>query len=214
MIFWKKVITTMKKYIIFLIVSHSIFLIPSLQAQYFFNDSITINTIPDSLYYDLILKNLSPNSYFIVLNIDSPNYSGKVIIANGYLFNFLKETRKYSIPQYRNFMKDLLIKSDTLKTSSICFKKDELVSYEWGFYSFKEDSLVNYYASKGKKEFLNHYFSIGKKFGRIKKDIYNSATDKSEKTNIECAIINQLFKWEIPVKTDCFDGDLVIEVKK
>lgn len=144
----------------------------------------------DLPFYNKVLNDFDSSSYFIALNLKSPDFEGRVIIENNNLYRFLNKTKGFNKDKYISFMKKTLAHQRTLKT-------EEKDIDSWKFIKVKDIESVMQIADRGKDNFVAYYFNgILLNYG-ITEDEQN-------------AIINQLFYWEYPAKIDKLTGSLII----
>lgn len=156
-----------------------------------------MQNIQNEGFYDKVLEyNDSFSGYYIALNLKSKEYTGRVIIENTLLKFYIEKI----YPEEKNMYKEMI--KQILKEKSILDIKDESME-QWGFLRAINDDELDVMRSKGKKEFINTYFSSN---GLIKTNIHIPIEKKA-------AIIYQLFQWEIPVDTDDYSGYPLIEKK-
>jgi hypothetical protein len=137
--------------------------------------------------HDRILDSFTNHSLYVVINVESDAYNGKVIIQNRHLFLFLKEYNKLDRENYKSFMKELLSKN-----SELSIRKTDLE--KWKFNKVPKDESVEVSAKKGKDFFIENYF----RNGFLKEDANGNLF----------TIIAQLFEWKIATKIDDETGVL------
>ena len=141
-------------------------------------------------FFDHLVRDHGPHSYYLVINVDSPNYKGKASIENHLLFHFLYRTqRRMPEAEYESFAKNLLVTKSWLKTKTVNLQR-------WGFRKLTSSKAVDDVAAKGKEEFLKYYFEG--KAGRVIK----AGISDDEKN----AIIEKLFEWQIASSNDDLTG--------
>ena len=149
--------------------------------------SIAVSSINSGeSFFDHLVSDHGPHSYYLVINFDSPDYQGKATIENHLLFHFLYRTQgRLPEAKYESFAKDLLVNKSWLKTKTINLQR-------WGFRKVTRITAVDDVAAKGKEEFLKYYFAG--KAGRVIKE----GVSDDEKV----AIIERLFAWQIATSHD------------
>ncbi len=153
-------------------------------------NSFTSCTHPNAPFYAKVLNDFDSTSYFIALNIESPSYKGRAIIENNNLFRFLHKTRGLSIKKYQSMMLKVLEHNSELRISG-----EDLNA--WHFIKVTEPESVIMIANQGRNNFVAYYFNgVALNYGITDEEKY--------------AIINQLFFWAIPAKTDKISGLLII----
>ena len=155
-----------------------------------FKNPFTACTKVNSAFYDKVLNDFDTSSYFIALDIKSPYYKGRAIIENNNLYLFLNKTKHFDKEKYKYFMKKILTHHRTLK-----FEDKDLIA--WKFIKVYEVESVIQVANRGSDNFVANYFN-----GKV---LNYGLTGKEQN-----AVINQLFYWEIPARTDKLTGDLII----
>ncbi len=136
------------------------------------------------------LTDFDSSSYFIALNVKSPEYRGRAIIENNNLYGFLHKTKGLNKKEYQSFVIRLLHHKRSLKMSDRDFE-------EWKFSRVQEIEKVIEIANRGRNGFVEYYFD-----GFM---LNYGITDKERN-----AIINQLFYWAIPAKIGKETGNLMI----
>lgn len=154
--------------------------------------SLVVNCADTESFFDHLVQSHGPHSYYLVIAVHSPHYSGKVIIENHLLFLFLHRTRGIDRTSYESFATDLLVSNSPLRTKVANLER-------WGFRKLSKVPTVNNVAAKGKEEFIKHYF--GGVQGRVLK-----AGVRDEEKN---AIIEKLFQWQIATSHDDESGRLM-----
>ena len=146
----------------------------------------------DSVFLDKVLNDFDSYSYFIALDVEAPNYNGKIIVENEDLYYIFQETKGVSNKEeYKAKVKEAIHNESTLSLNISDFE-------EWEIYRVLKSRTVNSVFAKGKDRFIAHYFD-----GRVLKD----GISDDERN----AIIEKLFEWEMPSKNDDETGYLVID---
>lgn len=153
--------------------------------------TININYQSNDDFYDWVLNSHGMHSKFVSLEIESDEYTGKVIVENNYLYSFLKRVKGFDKEQYKLFMKDLLSKKLKLKVAKIDWENER-------FIKVKEFKSIEENASKGKDHFLNIYFN---------KHMIKRSVSEDEKN----AVITKLFEWQFGASIHDYSGYLVIQ---
>lgn len=174
-------------------------------------------------FYDNILGS-SCWSCFVALNIESESFSGRVVVENAELFNYLKDTENLDEKKYKTFVSELIKNNLALKITGI--KNDDrgvfLIGNGIKNRTFRVTTASKDFetiVAKGCDDLLDHYFSIlsknklQEKSGcreRIKRngdDLFmHPKFDLIEQNNV----IAKLFELEIPVNLDDISGSLKI----
>lgn len=145
----------------------------------------------DSTFLDKVLNDFDSYSYFIALDVETPNYNGKIIVENEDLYYVFQKTKGInSKEEYKTEVKEAILKKSALPLNISDFKECKI-------YQALKNGAVDSIVTKGKDRFIAHYFD-----GRVLKD----GISDDERN----AIIVKLFEWEIPVKIDDETGYLVI----
>jgi hypothetical protein len=153
-------------------------------------NSLTSCTHPNAPFYTKVLSDFGSPSYFIALNIKSPSYEGRAIIENNNLFEFLHKTKGLSMKKYQAMMLKVLEHKRELKISDEDLNK-------WHFFKVSEPESVIMIANRGLNNFIAYYFNgVALNWGVTDEEKY--------------AIINQLFYWRVPARTDKVSGILMI----
>ena len=145
----------------------------------------------NNAFYDKVLSDFGVTSYFIALDISSSAYTGRVIIENNDLYNFMNKTKGWDKKSYGQKMKKILVHRRVLKINDTDLLK-------WKFIQVKEVTNVYLNVNKGTNNFIKNYFN-----GSMFK--YEVDFDEMH------AVINQLFYWNIPVKFDSVSGELLLD---
>lgn len=178
-------------------------------------------------FYDKVLGfDSCRDCYFIVIEIESEPYSGKVIVENDDLRDFINKTENLDKTTYKEYVKDILLNNKKITLKNAYLKDSFLYVKNGGEHQFRplyESEQVNTIASKGCVPFIKYYF-----FDESLDTIQNpESTDckefiKSQNKNLpltkdgasflkeQNTIINKLFEWEIPVRMDHYSGWLTI----
>ncbi len=174
-------------------------------------------------FYDNVLGS-SCWGCFVALNVESDFFSGRVVIENAELFNYLKNTENLDEKKYKSFISELIENKRALKMTGT--RKDDsgffLVGNKVKSHTFRiiiASKDFETIAAKGCDALLDNYFSIlsknkpQEKSGcreRIKRngdDLFMYPKfDMTEENNV----IAKLFELEIPVNLDDISGSLKI----
>jgi hypothetical protein len=141
-------------------------------------------------FYENVLSDYSLHSKYVALEVNSKKYVGKVVIENIDLYNYLCNMKKISIDDYKKLIINLMESNIPLDIHNANLPK-------WTFLKVIKNISIDKIAAEGKDVFLKTFFLKG-----ISKNNVND-TNKA-------AIIFQLFKYGVAVKTDCESGRLVI----
>lgn len=145
--------------------------------------------IEQSSFIDKIINDFERYSWFLVIEIKSSSYNGKIIVENNELFYYLNHSKHLDKEQYKLEIKDKLKHHLPIDIQDVSFCQYKIIT---------NNKRVAANVKKGKDEFIKIYFDNGT---TLKDDI----TD-DERT----AIIQKLFEWEIACKIDDETGYLVI----
>jgi hypothetical protein len=157
-------------------------------------------------FYDRVLADFNCiHCSFIAIDVESADYTGRVIIDNGTLYALLSRGKEYDKKNYRDFVKKVLIKKEKLKLDNVFLSDAKDSLYTSGMNSIRFDILkgskeVDEVAAKGKEEFIKHYFH--KPAGAL------VVKDGIEDRN---PVINKLFEWRIATLIDDETGYLLID---
>src|SRR5690348_1980693 len=89
--------------------------------------SIVVNcTHIDESFFNRLVNDRGPHSYFLVIEVDAPNYKGRAAIENHLLLLFLYRTQGIPQEKYQSFAMDLLVNKSALKTNVLRLER-------WGF---------------------------------------------------------------------------------
>ena len=151
----------------------------------------TSSILPGSeKFFSQVLSDFDRHSLFVACEINSPGYSGKVVIENADLFACLSQQKGFSRIKYKSYMLQKL-----LTGGKIDIKSDNLL--KWGFLKVNEMAEVKQQISDGDEEFIRNFFS-----GKVIKEGLGF--------DVRNAIIYELFKRQISSKTDDETGYLYI----
>jgi hypothetical protein len=181
----------------------------------------------DSKFFDTVLEyERCRDCYFLSFEVESGKYTGKVVIENDDLFNFLSKTRGFDKTQYKEFARDLLVnkKKLVLDKSNVesdgTFLKIRGVS-EHEFRVVNEIPYIEGISAQGCVAFVRHYFlaePVESAVAPVSEDcrefIRKQNGDlliRSGLSTMERSIvINKLFEWQIPARIDDYSGALTI----
>ena len=148
--------------------------------------SIAVNCMAKGgSFFNHLVSDYGQRSYYLVINIDSPNYKGKAVVENRILLLFLYRTQGIPQEKYEAFALNLLVHKSPLKTKVVKLER-------WGFRKLTRIKTVDDIAAKGREEFLKHYFA-----GREGRVIRAGLTEEEKN-----AIIEKLFEWQIATSND------------
>jgi hypothetical protein len=145
----------------------------------------------NTAFYKTVLNDFDSSSYYVALNIKSPDYKGRVIIENGDLFKYLNKTRGYDKIRYQSVMQKILSRRRYLKV-------DDKDLIKWKFIEVPQVNSVIFNANKGVNSFIAQYFDGV---------VLNPVLSYDEIH----AIINQLFYWGIPIRVDPLSHQLLLD---
>ena len=143
-------------------------------------------------FYNAVLCELSMHSIYIVVNVESSDYTGKATIENESLYSFFYKTRGFDEKQYRSYVRKVLTDNTKIHLENTDLDK-------WFFKKTKIIESVENNAKKGKEIFISQYFTNR----LIKKDINEE---------VENAVITKLFEWKIATQTDDESGMLFFTI--
>jgi hypothetical protein len=146
----------------------------------------------DAAFYDKVLDSDGDHGPFIAIDVQSKEYTGRVVIQNFSLYYFFNKTRGYDKERYKAFMKEKLLNKDRISLGNVSLKK-------WGFNKVATISSVEKHAANGLEKFIGHYFR-----GRVIRDGIRAERD---------AVISKLFEFGVVVETDCETEYLVISIR-
>ncbi len=155
-----------------------------------FKNPFTACTHDNLSFYKKILHDFDTSSYFVALNIKSPDYKGRAIIENNNLYQYLNKAKGLDKKEYIQFMIKTLSHHRALKLSG-----DDIIA--WKFIKVQEVQSVMLVASRGLDNFIEYYFNGS---------VLNIVVTEIEQN----AIISQLFYWKIPAKIGKMTGNLII----
>jgi hypothetical protein len=169
----------------------------------------------DPKFYEMILRDAPCRyCYFLAFDVESPRYTGRVVIEHEDLFRFLNETRKLDRAKYRAFLGDLLLKGKRLSLGNRVERRNDTFlringTTDYGFRIVNKIDEIEMISSKGCASFIRYYFmrepepletTAGedcKKFiANQKKDLY---LERRLSTLERSIIISKLFAWGIPI---------------
>ena len=162
------------------------------------------NLSQQNKFFKKILSNRisESNGYFVSLDAQSIDYSGKVIITNGQLLLFLNRTNIHKGKLYGKYVLNLLSNKRALKLKKANFlNKSYILANGITFIPITKNNQIEEVAKKGCKNFIEFYFNEidgGYEFN---------------KSNNKYSVINQLFLWQVPTFINDISGTLVISAK-
>lgn len=170
------------------------------------------NANKDSLFFINILHDQSNNSYLLSLNIQAPDYEGCIVIENFLLYRFIALTQNMNWKEYQNYMLELLLRGDTLRTNiPINEVSASGTTKQWAFRIVQPDKEVAAYTQQGKEAFINHFFikiNDAGTAGVLKEESYDDLNDEA-RINRFFSIASQLFKWRIYSSQRGVSGNLL-----
>lgn len=168
----------------------------------------------DSTYFATVFDDSVVSLYYAAFDIKSPNYTGRIIVHTRDLEQFFRQELEMTDSQYLEFMRELLLKGDTLKTQ-------EEIANRTAFRKVISNQDVEYYAQQGQEAFLLHFFeqnTDGSNSGVIKEEIYSGFNKKdtmaynARVSSLNNAIINQLFEWRIYAEKEDYTGNIGYDI--
>ncbi|HMJ09081.1 MAG TPA: hypothetical protein VK468_08750, partial [Pyrinomonadaceae bacterium] len=154
--------------------------------------SSRLTLLCDDKFLERVLTDFSlQHSNYIALDVESDEFSGRIIIENEKLFAFLNRSKGLTEKAYVAFMKDILSKKGKLQMGNA--KPEEI-----GFEKVTSLSSVDANADKSRETFTAHYFPKGVITSGVSAEEVNS-------------IINKLFEWHVATFMDDETGLLRLE---
>jgi hypothetical protein len=170
----------------------SIFLLYSILG--YSQKAVTVNK-SDS-FYNKVLNDFKPHSYYISLKIKRSQYEGIAIIENGDLFYWFNNQKGINQEEYVIYMKDLLKNKKRLDLGDIDTNR-------WGFFSVSSNyMLLKEHSNKRIWDFINANFHP---FGN-ELFVINDPTE-------QWRVINEFFQVGIASRTDDESGYLFLTKK-
>lgn len=181
-----------------------------------------------NIFYDRVLGyDDCKNCYFIVIEVHSVPYTGRVVIDNNDLRDYITKTQNIEIADYKSFVKDILANKRKLVLENASLDGDFLsiknIS-EQKFRLLHESEKANDIASRGCVQFIKYYFLQAssnltqnteaedcKEFIKGRNKNLSLARKDASSLNEQNAIIKMLFDWEIPVRLNHYSGWLVVD---
>lgn len=178
-------------------------------------------------FYEKILSyNNCRDCYFIVVEVESEPYSGKIVVESDDLQDFLNKTENLDKAKYKGYIKALLVNKEKFVLRNAQSDGDFLnvknVS-EHQFRILNESDEVNKIASKGCVSFIKHYFLEAspdpiqnsesmdcKEFIKSQNKDLSLTKEGASFLKEQNTIIYRLFNWEIPIRMDHYSGWLTI----
>lgn len=142
-------------------------------------------------FYDTVLNDFDSSSYYVALNIKSPDYKGRVIIENNDLYHYLNKTKGLDKIKYHALMLKILVHNRYLRVDDTDLSK-------WKFIKVPLVNSVIFNANKGVNSFIAQYFNGV---------VLNAGLSYDEIH----AVINQLFFWGIPIRTDPMTNQILLD---
>jgi len=145
----------------------------------------------NTAFYNTVLNDFDSSSYYVALNIKSPDYKGRVIIENNDLYHYLNQTKGVDKIKYHSMMQKILTHRRYLKV-------DDRDLLRWKFIKVTQVNSVIFNANKGVNSFIAQYFNgVVLNAGLSYDEIYS--------------VINQLFYWGIPIRVDPISHQLLLD---
>lgn len=176
-------------------------------------------------FYSKILDDTSRNSYFVVIELNSPTFSGRVAVPNQVLFSYLNKAEPLSVQDYKNVLgkafrdkQAVMIKEEIAIDSSGSFLKGKELPHR----AFRVINEIESFSPNLSdcSRFLDEYFapnlptrdrSKSKACGHL---IREAGVDLLLKPKISVVkqntIIALLFENAIPIHIDDISGSLRI----
>lgn len=192
----------------------------------------------DSRFIDKILDYESCRScYFILLNVESDAYTGKIIIEADDLYNFLEKNKEMDKSESKDYIKYILL-NGVLTLKNVSLDKDEyflnmsnLAGISTTRQAFRivdesinsdEDEQVKKIVSRGCIAVIKYYFlgkaldssessnttDCHKLIGEQNDGVFQFRKFVTEKQ--KSYIASKLFEWEIPTYLNHYNDQLVI----
>jgi hypothetical protein len=175
-------------------------------------------------YFDKLLD--SVGRYYVVLNVASLEYTGKVVIEKENLYVFFNETKGLDKERYKASVKETLASGSPLILENAETDKDGLflivkAASEHKFRLLRNSRMLDEYFAKGCVATISHFF--------VKRpdDTRADSTDCRQYVNTlnlkdrrikevldgrdEATLISMLFEWNILSRFDGLSGRVVIE---
>ncbi len=130
-------------------------------------------------FNDLVLCTQDRLNAYAVFKVQSPQYTGRVVILVPYLYEWAEQKLKMSRDSFRIYLSAELYEHGCLRITDPTWMKA-------GFHSVSSHDSVSKYAALGKAAFLSHYFD---KSNRLREP------NLSEKE--EYSVIAKLFEWNL-----------------
>lgn len=176
--------------------------------------------VPD--YIDKLGNLDCRNCYFLVLNVASPDYSGRVVIENDDMYLYMTETAGLDEKGYKEFIREHLLSVKPILLNTASVDKDSVFlqvgeKTKHNFRLLRANEKLNSFIAKGCRATLDFYFEKENtrkapqdckeylnKFGPLSLRIALDSRD-------EASLIAALFDWKILVRIDDLSGYLRIE---
>lgn len=175
----------------------------------------------DPFISDIVDNETCISCNYLSIEVESVPYTGRVVIESDELYAFLKATKKMTRSKYRSFAADLVSNNRKLDLKSFKVKVNYKTALSVGRVSENEFRIVprnpelEKIASKGCINFVMEVFIDD--FNVLKPDnkecrefILSLNRDLSTINKLsaldESFVIDQLFRWKIPVVIDHYSG--------
>ncbi len=169
-------------------------------------DSVKIVEIPDSIYFNYVLNDMSFQGGYLAIDVIAPNYSGRVITQSHNLHHAFRKYG-YTKEQFIEYMMHKLINKDSLYISNIFENFDTTLFYRY-FKPVKKIAEVDEIGILTKSHFISYFFKCNtSNSGILNKDKFLQFSSENY-YNYERAIINKLFELRIYVANNCYTGAL------
>lgn len=178
-------------------------------------------------FYKKVVNDLDcrGDCYFLSLEIVSESYSGRVVVENNYLFDYLRTTKGFDRPAYESFMLKFFRENQKLTMPGV-IREDRgifLIGKDVKDLTFRiaeTSQAVETIAQRGCKYLIQYYFVPLLKESKenencdCKQYIKQNARDLLMKNSVgfveQSNVISKLFDMEIPIQRDDISGSLRI----
>ena len=111
--------------------------------------------VQNESFYEKILNDFDSNSRFILINVKSSEYEGKLIIQNNDFFYFLNQKQHLDKNEYKLFVEKNLKRNLIFNLGTTNFEK-------WNFIKVPKIKKVENNAKNGIEKFIKLYFDSNK----------------------------------------------------
>lgn len=147
-------------------------------------------TMGNDNFIKKVISDFDRYSFFVSIEVESPEYRGRAIIENNDLYRYYNQTQNIDKKKYQDVIYKILRAKLTLNIKNEDFT-------QFNFFIVPNDTTVIANAQKGVDDFIKTYFEE-----RVLRD---ELAD-----NERYAIISQLYNFNIASKIDCETGYLVL----